>query len=171
MVRLRRHEPHATFEAEPGDERVQPLDLALPVGTARATDHEQPRASVAERGQGANRHVDPLERLDAPDEQQHGAAVVELERGACATPRPGREERVLHAGGHDLDAIGLGAVVTDELACFLGAGREDGVGAADHRGLGADAMVVVFVVGLDARERVERRDERKLEIVLQPESQ
>ena len=74
---------------------------------------------------------------------------------------------MLHAGGHDLDAIGLGAVVTDELACFLGAGREDGVGAADHRGLGADAMVVVFVVGLDARERVERRDERKLEIVLQ----
>ena len=115
--------------------------------------------------QRPHRHVDALERLDAPDEQQHGV-VVETERGeglAGAALVAGREEGVVDTGRHDLDALGTGAVERDELGRLGRAGGEDGVGAGDDLRLGLDppGRLGIARLGLDPGERVERRHQRQ----------
>ncbi len=70
---------------------------------------------------------------------------------------------------HDLDAPGSRSVEALELRGFLGAAREDRVGAADDLDLGAHAALGLLVArfGLDASEGVKGRDEREPELVLQ----
>ncbi len=123
---------------------------------------------MPERGQRPHRDVEPFERLDAPDEEQH-RMVAEPERGPRAAAIARREERVIDTRGHDLDATGCGAVEAVELGGFLGAAREDRVGTAHDLDLGALASLRLLIsrLGLDASEGVERRHEREVELVLE----
>ena len=71
----------------------------------------------------------------------------------------------------DLDALGIGAVVAHELVPLVVGRRDDEVGAAHDLGLDARPqrdLVVEADLGLHAVERVERGDEREVELVLQP---
>ena len=120
-------------------------------------------------GERTHRDIGALQRLDAPDEQQHRtiewAGRARL-RAPAAIAR--REERVLDSGRDDLDpARGL-AVEAEELALLLGAADADRVGAADDLGLGALAPLglEIAALGLHLGERVERADERQVELVL-----
>ncbi len=96
--------------------------------------------------------------------------VAEAEGGAGATAVAGREEGVVDAGRHDLDAGRIGAVELDELGDLVGAVGEDGVGAGDDLGLGVDAAVGLGVAGLGLHpgEGVEGRHQRERELVLEP---
>ena len=119
-------------------------------------------------GQRPHRDVGCLQRLDAADEQQHRRVDGQVERTAGATAFAGREERVLDAGRDDLDATLRVAVQAAELALLLGAADADGVGAGDDLVLGAVAPLglVVAALGLHLGQRVERADERDVELVL-----
>ena len=88
---------------------------------------------------------------------------------ACTATVARREEGVVDTGWHDLDALPHRAVQTLELRPLLGVGCQDHVAAADHVGLGAGPAhgFVLEVLRLHTRERVERRHERKLQLVLQ----
>ena len=81
----------------------------------------------------------------------------------------GSEERVLDAGGDDLEPALRIAVVEAELVGLLLATHADRVGAVDDLGFGTITPVRfgVAVGGLDASERVERRHERHVEFVLE----
>ena len=96
-----------------------------------------------------------------------GEPDVPARRGAVA----GEEHAVVDARRDDLDALGVGAVVTHELILLLERRRDDEVGAAHD--LGFDARPQSGVVGetdfgLHAVERVERGDQRQVELVLEP---
>ena len=81
------------------------------------------------------------------------------------------EDLVVHAGRDDLDAVAVRAVEADELLALVRGRRQDQVGAADGLLLDARPLLGVVVdagVGLHPGERVERRDERDVELVLQP---
>ena len=141
------------------------------LGAAGAADDDERGVGPAERGQRAHGDVEALQRLDAPDEQEHGAvAEVEVvQRGAGAVAGAGREEGVVDAGRDELDAAAVGAVEALELVGLGLAGGEDGVGAADHVGLGAHPALGLGIAGLGLHpgERVERRHERQVELVLE----
>ena len=156
-------------EAEVGDELVGAVGLAVAISTTRPADDEQQRVGSSEGGKRPDRHVGTLERLDPSDEQQHRSVGRQLERGACAGLVAGREERVLDTRRDDLDAALRIAVEAPELALLLGAADADRVGARDDLGLGpvAPDRLRVAALGLDASERVERRDERDVEDVLE----
>ena len=73
-------------DAELVREIVHPGQLPVPVGAARATDHEEQRLGIAQLGEGAHREADTLQRLDAPREQQHPPAVeTEIVLGGAAS--------------------------------------------------------------------------------------
>ena len=77
---------------------------------------------------------------------------------------------MVDAGRDDLDAIGVGVVERRELRAFVVGRGEHQVRARDDLVLDARAQFrVVFETGvrLDAGERVERRDERQVELVLE----
>jgi len=78
---------------------------------------------------------------------------------------------MIDARRHDLDARWLGAVERRELHPLLGRRRKHQVGAVDDFVLESGAVLGLVIeagLGLDARERVERRDERAVERVLEP---
>src|SRR5207245_5895229 len=105
MMRLWIDEAHPRPEPELYDEVAYPLELRRAVGPAGAADHEQDGVLLVERGQRAYRHFEALQRLDAADEEQDRAlGRSEAQRGAGAAAAPGREEGVVDAGRHDLDA-------------------------------------------------------------------
>ena len=94
---------------------------------------------------------------------------VEAEGAAGTGLIAGSEERVLDAGGDDLEPTSRIAVVAAELVGLLVAAHADRVGAVDDLGLGTITPVgfEVAAVGLHPGERVERRDERQVELVLE----
>ena len=88
-------------------------------------------------------------------------------RGAVA----GEEHPVVDAGRDDLDALGIGAVVTHELVLLLERRRDDEVGTAHDFGFDPRPhrhVVGETDLGLHPVEGVERGDEREIELVLQP---
>ena len=89
-------------DAELGDQLVDPLDLRGALGAAGPADHHEPGVGPAERGEGPDRDVEALERLDAADEQEH-RAVAEVEvvqRGAGAVAgRPAEKKAWSTPGG------------------------------------------------------------------------
>jgi hypothetical protein len=109
-----------------------------------------------------------LQRLDAAHEQQHRGIHRQVEGTAGAAALAGCEERMLHARGNDLDATLRVAVQAAELALLLGAADADGVGAGDDLLLGtmAPLRLQVAAFGLHLGQRVERADERDVELVL-----
>jgi hypothetical protein len=166
------HGAELVGHAQLGDELVDALHLAGAFGAARPAHHDEPRLGPVERGQRADGDVEALQRLDAADEEEHRSVteVEVLERGARALPVPGGEERVVHTGRDQLDARRIGAVEPDELIGLGDAGREDGVRAPDHLGLGPDAALghPVARLRLHPGEGVERRHQGQIELVLQP---
>ncbi len=168
MVGLRRHEPDLVVQAELVDEVVRPLDLDVAVGTTGTADDEQQRIATAERMEGTDRDVGALERLDAPDEQDDRRVGRQVECNSRSALITRREERVLDTRRDDLDlALGI-AVEAPELLLFLDAAHADRVGAVDQLGLGpiAPTWLGIAALGLHPRERVERRHERDVELVL-----
>ena len=122
-------------------------------------------------GQRADGDVETLERLDAADEQQHRRSVEPVpERRAGPEAVAGREEGVDHAGRDDLDAVGRRAVERHELLRLGRARRGDRVGAIHDLGLGLDPALGLGVAGLGLHpgQRVERRHQRNVELVLEP---
>ena len=108
-----------------------------------------------------------------PSDEQENRAVVEAEAFAqpCALAPAGAEHGVIDAGGDDLDPRRLRAVERGELQPLFGRGREHQVGALDGLVLETRALLGLVVetgFGLHARERVERRDERTVDRVLEP---
>ena len=106
MVGLRRNHRDPVGEAEVGDELVQLRDLVIAFEPARPADDEQPRKAPTPRletGEGLDRDIGPLQRLNTTDEEQH-RFLAEPERLTGAAARTGGEERVIDARGHDLDA-------------------------------------------------------------------
>ena len=138
--------------------------LAPPTTTRRASG----RRSAASARTATSR---PLSGWMRPTKSSTGsvAEVEVVERGAGTVAGPGREEGVVDAGRHELDAAPVGAVEALELVGLGLAGGEDRVGAADHVGLGSHAALGLGVagLGLHAGERVERRHERQVELVLE----
>ena len=97
-------------------------------------------------------------------------AEVEVpQRGAGPGAVAGREEGVVDAGRHELDARRVGAVEAHELVGLGPARGEDGVGAADHLGLGPHPALGLGVAGLGLHpgQGVEGRHERQVELVLE----
>ena len=166
-MRLRRLEAHAVREPQRGHECADAGQLSLAVGPAGAAHHHQHGVAAAQRSERPHGHVQALQRLDAPHEQQHGLAT-QVEGAARPAAVAGGEERVLHPGGHDLDAPGRIAVEPAELQFLLRARHADGVGAADDLALGLDAAVGLGIapLGLHPGERVERHHQRAVERVL-----
>ena len=156
------------------DELVEPLELRGSVRPARPADDEQHGGRVVERGEGPHREVGALQRLDAPDEEERRTDRRDRARRAPTgvVPAPTAENISWSTPGGTISiAIALGAVEVDELLALVGRGREHEVGAADDLLLdpGARRRVVVDPgFGLDPGQRVERRDERQVELVLQP---
>ena len=98
------------------------------------------------------------------------APTVEPETVPGTRAITGFELRVIDAGCHDLDALRVGVVERRELRALVVGRRKDEIGAGDDLLLDARPEFRVVVdtgVGLDARERVERRDQRQIERVLQ----
>ena len=93
--------------------------LLVPVRAARSADDHEPgvvHPAGMQGGQRPHGDVGALQRLDAPDvEQERAAGAVEAEGalGHAAVAR--REESVVDAEGHDLDAVSLGVVQLHEL--------------------------------------------------------
>ncbi len=172
MVGLGRDEPDLVGQPVGVDQSPDAGELGPAVVTARAADDDEQGVGPAagDLGEGTDGDVEALEGLDAPDEQQDGAAGLQTEGGAGAALVTGREEGVQHPRGDDLDPGGVGAVVSDEVVGLGRARRRDRVGAGDDLGLGVDPALRLGIAGLRLHpgERVERRHERQVELVLEP---
>ena len=97
--------------------------------------------------------IQPLERLDAPDEEQH----VVVRRDADALARfvhgDGVKMAGIHAGRDDDDFGVVGLVEELELGLFGQGGGDDAVGHLQHAALAVDA-VLAFHLGRAARDAV-----------------
>ena len=170
VVRLRRDEPHAALEPELGDQRVQRRDLGFAVGTARAADdHERGRGARSSAASARTARSAPFSGWMRPTKSTQrpvGEPDVAAGRGAVARG----EHPVVDAGRDDLDPLGIGAVVAHELVLLLVRRRDDEIRAAHDLGFDAWAQrdrVGQPDLGLHTVERVERGDERQVELVLQ----
>src|SRR5947209_895998 len=95
-------------------EFTDPQEFGRTVATARTAHHDQRRTRIVERVQATYGEIGALQRLDAPDEQQH-ALRVEPEAPACGLLVARREHAVVDTGGHDLDALAIRHVTVDVL--------------------------------------------------------
>ena len=105
-----------------------------------------------------------------PTNNTTGRSVGRPTARRAPAPVAGCEEGVLDGRRDDLDAAGGIAVQPAELTLLLGAAHADGVAAPDDLGLGliAPARLEVATLRLDPGQRVERRDQRQVEVVLEP---
>ena len=167
MVRLRWHEPHARRLPATQPSTRPPPGARRPRAT-RTTDDDEHRVGMVERGEAMRTATSsPRQRLDTSDEQEHGWSP----RSRCGARRRCRARKsVVDARRHDLDPTRRRAVEAFELRSFLSAAREDRVGATDDLDLRAHAALWLLVarLGLHPSQRVERRDERQAELVLEP---
>ncbi len=154
---------------------MQALQRLLPVRPARAADDDEAiglGTRLEQLGQGFDRHICALERLDSPYEEEQPTAERQPERAARLRPVPGPEERVVDAGWHDADASGLATVERRDLLGLHTARRQDRVGALDDGRLGLGAPVrhvgldlFRYRLGLHAIEGVEGAHQRQVQLV------
>ena len=165
MVGLGFDELVAAHQVVAGDEGAGSGHLGIAALTALASHGDEHRVGMGrtELGQRLDGDGQPLQRLDATDEQQH-RVVAQTQRGASPAPVARREEGVVDAGWDDLDAARIGAAQLHQLGGLGRAVGEDGIGAGDDLGLGLHPPVRFGIagVGLDPSEGVERRDERHM---------
>ena len=176
-LRQRREEHHALAHAERRGELHQPGDLAALRGPAR-TPHDREHQVLRELrvlrdrlGERPHRDVGPLVRLETPDEQREPKAR-EMEPVARGRALAREEDRVVHAGWHDPDVVGIGPVEPHELGRLRRRRSQDPVGPGDHPLLAGQArrrlgrLAPSERVVLDLAERVERGHEGQAEDVL-----
>jgi hypothetical protein len=116
-MRLRGHEPDPVDHAQRRGSGPHPSQLISTAGATRAAHHDQHAIATAERGQGVDRHLQTLERLDAAHEQQDGM-VTQPEGEAGATAVSGREEGVIDARRDHLHPGRVGTVEIDQPIRF-----------------------------------------------------
>jgi hypothetical protein len=164
-----RKEPDPLPQPEVGDQVVEAGQLGLALGAARPAHQQQGRGvgPLGQGGEGPHGDTGPLEGLDAAHEEQH-RALAQAQEGPGLPLVAGGEEVVVDAGGHDLDALGDGAVQPFQLGRLVGRAGQDGVGAADDLGLGLGPLVVLLgrLLRFDPGQGVERRHQGQLEAVL-----
>ena len=146
---------------------------SLAIGAARAADNQQHRVRIAELRQRLHREIGALQGLD-PTREEEGGGVTETQRSPFLRATAGihgMEDLVVHARRHDLDPI-LGRAVQHLQLIALGTGgREHQVGAVHDLVLDPGAQLRIIVdagIRLDPRQGVERRDEREIQLVLEP---
>ena len=154
----------------------EPLQGLLPVGAAGAAHHHEAvglAPGLEQLGQGLDGHVGALERLDPPDEQEEATIERQAEGAAGLGPVAGAEERVVDPGRHDADARRLAAVERRDLLGLDRARGQDRIGAVDDGRLGLGPPVghvrlhlLGHRLGLHPVERVERADQRQVQLVL-----
>ena len=112
----------------------------------------------------------PLSGWMRPTNNRIGYVGGERQCPAGAGAFAGGEEGVLDTGSDDLDATQRVPVQAPELLLLGVAAHTDRIGTADDLGLGqfAPQRLGVAPLGLHAGERVERRHERHVEVVLEP---
>ena len=118
-------------------------------------------------GQGTDRYVRSLQRLEpSHEEQQPGVRQVQAGPGGGLGRR--HEHALIDAGGDDADPVGVGPVEPDQVRGLHRGGRQDPVGAPDHGAFAvqADLRLGAVAVGqrevLDLAQRVEGRHQRGL---------
>jgi hypothetical protein len=131
VVGLRRREAHALAHAEIGRQLLDALDLAVAAHAAGAPHHQQDRGGVVELGQGPHGDVEALERLDAPDEQQHHRVARDPEPSAGGRGVGEPEEVQVDPRRHGDHLVGPGAVEPGELPRLVVARRDEPVGLGD----------------------------------------
>ncbi len=169
MVGLRRHHRDAIVETSIGDEIVNLGGMIIALDPARAPDDQHAGPGITQPRQRLYGDIDTLQRLDAADEEQHGL-IAEAEGLTSTAAGTRREEGVVDARRHDLDAARISAVMTHEFVQLDHGVRRDDVAARNDVGLGIDAVLRLDVtrLGLHAGEGVERRHHRQIELVLEP---
>ncbi len=143
-------------------------------GTAGPLITLAPVGPVDDGTQRLDRHPERLQRLDPAHEQQQRGVGGEAQRPAGLAVVPGGEEGVVHARGHDLDALRVGLVQLNQLVRLHGARGQHRVRATNDLGLGvgpAGRLGRVELLGASFRlhpvEGVERRDQWHVQLVLQ----
>jgi len=170
VVRLRIDESHARIQPELRNQLSHTRQFGVSVASTRSAHDEENRVGVVQCCQGADRDIEPFQRLDATDEQEHRVLEpAQAERGTSPAAVARREERMIDAGRDDLDAVGHRPVQALELRTLLAIRRQNHVAATDDIGFSARPAVGLGfeVLGLDAGKRVERRHEWQLELVLE----
>ena len=151
-----------------GADAASSASPSAPLGPA---DHDQRRvgsAAAAARARTATSR--PLSGWMRPTNSSTGPGRRGRSAGRAPGAVAGREEGVVDARRHDLDAgRGRRRRARTSWSASARARGEDGVGAADDLGLGLDAALRLGVagLGLDPGERVERGHERQVELVLE----
>ena len=171
-MRLRRDEPHLVGDAELVDERVRPGELRLAVGAARPADDHKRDVGVVERGEAA--HREPAVPSAAGCARRTASTRRPSRPSASRAPRRGRPARTsLWSTPGATISMRSGSASYSDASCARSSSVDASIRSAHAIDLvlGARAQLGIVVdagVGLHARERVERRDERKIELVLQP---
>ncbi len=169
VVRLGRHEADPVVKAELVDEVVGPVELGIPVGTARSSDEHEHRVTMRHLSEGANGDVGTFQGLDAADEQQHRPIERQFQGSTRSRLVARGEEGVLDGGRDDLDAPVRLAIQPFELLLLRVAADADRIGACDDLLLGPipPPRLRISAFRLHSSERVERRDEGDVEVVLE----
>ena len=166
---------HAIGDAEVPHQALQLVIRQLASRAARATDHHQPArfGLRTERSEDTHRDVGPLERLDATDKEEERTGVGQAERSTGLGVVPRSEIGVVDTERHDAHTIGRRAVERGDLVGFHAARREHRVRTSDDLGFGLGSPMReigldLFWTGLGLHpiERVERTDERKVQLML-----
>ena len=170
VVRLRRHEPHLIVRGRArrrargrGRSRRRPR---------RRSPRRRSSSSASGRPSAASARIatsGPLSGWIRPTNSSTGRRPAASSAARAPAWSPGAKNACSTPGRDDLDAALRIAVQAAELALLLDAADADRVGARDDLGLGpvAPDRLGVAALGLHPGERVERRDERDVEDVLE----
>ena len=138
-------------------------ELSFPARPRRPADDEQRRLGMTfmDERQGSNGDIDPFERLDAADKNEHRART-QSQPPAGASLRAGSENTVIDAGRRSAKPAGVGAVELEQLGGLRGGGGHDAIRRRDDFMFGRNAyeafgsVVWAEAVILDPAQGVER---------------
>src|SRR6266545_2870636 len=135
-LRLRGEEHDPLAHPESGGQLHEPAHLDTVAGSARPSYHGEhhvdgaPWVASHRLGQGADRDVRPLVRLEPAHEQQQ-ANPRQVQPGLGLVLRPGEEELVIDPRRNQADASWVGRVQPDQLGRLGGGRGHDPVGVTD----------------------------------------
>ncbi len=94
---------------------------------------------------GVDQGVDPLDRVDATDEQDHALIRRDADLSARCGPRSGLEQLEVDAGRDRADFFGGHAHAPDEISALVRIGGDDAVGQCEQALFGAQAQVALAI--------------------------
>ena len=145
--------------------------LRLAVGAARTADDDERDVGVVELGEDTHRESAGPSAAGCARRTAARAARRGRARSRAPSRSPGENIAWSTPGATISMRSGSASYSVASCVAFVLGRREHEVGARDHVVLerGAQLRIVVDTgIGLDARERVERRYEREVELVLEP---